>query len=206
MSNVTTAPPGIDEAAAAPVTSRSPEFRAKLCPEPDQTETPSLNLSFRASRFAERLTLAWWFPQIDDDEEKSWRIWMSRRSRALLTQICLLVAVLLTNVALTAFALGSYGSDKGVGLIYRGDCSKVANLNQWLHLAINLLGTGLLSASNYCMQLQAAPTRAAIDEAHKAGKYLEIGVPSLANLGYASNWRRFSWALLALSSLPIHLM
>jgi hypothetical protein len=162
--------------------------------------------SFRVSRFAEKDKLSWWFPQILDDEHKSWRIWLSRRSRAILIQIGVVGVILFTNLGFTIFAVSRYGSDKGVGLIYEGDCERVRTLDQWIHLLINLLGTGMLSASNYCMQLQAAPTRANIDRAHRDDRWLDIGIPSLRNLRYISNWRRLSWALLALSSVPIHLI
>ncbi|KAK3339648.1 hypothetical protein B0T25DRAFT_523385 [Lasiosphaeria hispida] len=162
--------------------------------------------SFRATRFAEKTKLAWWFPQILDDETKNWRIWLSRRSRAILIQIGVVGLIFTTNLGLTIFAVSRYGSQNGVGLIYEGDCDKVRTLDQWIHLLINLLGTGMLSASNYCMQLQAAPTRANINRAHQNGKWLDIGIPSLRNLKYISNWRRASWVLLALSSVPIHLI
>lgn len=132
-------------------------------------------------------------------------------------QISLISAILAANLALTIFAVTHYGSQNGVGTIYEGDCNRVKTLDQWLHLLINLLSTGMLSASNYCMQLQAAPTRADIDRAHQArsheenrahqeGQWLDIGVPSLRNLRYISAWRRVAWALLAISSIPIHLM
>ncbi|OTA93633.1 hypothetical protein M434DRAFT_41031, partial [Hypoxylon sp. CO27-5] len=124
---------------------------------------------------------------------------------------------LITNLGLTIYTTVLHDSQNGVGTIYKGDCNKVKTLNQWIHLLINFLGTGMLSASNYCMQLQVAPTRADIDRAHQAqahehnrahreGQWLEIGVPSLRNLWYISNWRRLAWALLAFSSMPIHLM
>jgi hypothetical protein len=161
---------------------------------------------FRASRFAKKSELSWWFPQIEDDEKRSWRIWLSKRSRALLVNTGIVSSILTVNFSLTVFAVSQYGSQNGVGTIYEGSCDTVQKLDLWLHLLINLLGTGMLSASNYCMQLQAAPTRENVDEAHKIGKWLDIGVPSLRNLWYISNWRRFSWILLALSSVPIHLM
>jgi hypothetical protein len=162
--------------------------------------------SFRAIHFAEKLTLSWWFPQILDDENNNLRIWLSRRSRALLMQIVLIGVILVTNLALTIFAAARYSSQNGVGIIYEGDCGTVNRLDQWLHLLINLLSTGILSASNYCMQLQAAPTRANVDAAHARGKWLDIGVPSVRNFWYMGNWRRASWLVLALSSVPIHLM
>jgi aryl carrier-like protein len=69
-----------------------------------------------------------------------------------------------------------------------------------------VLSTGMLSASNFCIQLQASPTRADVDHVHKHNNWLDIGVPSLRNLRYISWWRLISYVILALSSLPIHLM
>lgn len=123
-----------------------------------------------------------------------------------MVQIVVIISILVSNLALTIVAVNRYDSESGVGLIYEGDCTTVAKLNLWLHLLINLLSTGMLSASNYCMQLQAAPTRRDINRAHGGNKWLDIGVPSVRNLAHISNWRRLSWFLLAFSSIPIHLM
>jgi hypothetical protein len=172
--------------------------------KPDSTDNRSA--SFHADFVAERSILSRWFPQINDDETKSWRIWLSRRSRALMIQIGLIGLILLMNLSLTIFAISRYGSDNGVGLIYEGDCERVKGLDQWIHLLINLLGTGMLSASNYCMQLQAAPTRENLNKAHRNGRWLDIGVPSLRNLRHLDMRRRITWCILALSSVPIHLM
>ncbi|RDA89814.1 hypothetical protein CP533_0873 [Ophiocordyceps camponoti-saundersi (nom. inval.)] len=162
--------------------------------------------SFRVTRFARRSLLSSWFPSIDDDETKSWRIWISRRSRALMLQIIIVCLIMVTNIFFTIFGITKYGSDRGIGLIYQGDCETVKRLNQSLHLVINLLSTGMLSASNYCMQLQAAPTRANVDVAHQQGRWMDIGVPSLRNLKYLTRRRLLAWILLALSSIPVHLI
>ncbi|KAK3987182.1 hypothetical protein QBC44DRAFT_295501 [Cladorrhinum sp. PSN332] len=171
-----------------------------------RVETDTDDESFRAVNFADKHTLSWWFPKILDDETKSWHIWISKRSRAILIHLSIVNLVFFTNLSLTIFALARYGSQKAVGLIYEGDCDKVKSLDQWLHLLINLLSTGMLSASNYCMQLQASPTRANVEKAHKNGKWVDIGVPSFRNLAYISNWKRLSWALLAFSSVPVHML
>ncbi|KAI3323509.1 hypothetical protein HD806DRAFT_535336 [Xylariaceae sp. AK1471] len=160
---------------------------------------------FRSKGFARKDDLAQYFPSIKDEDD-SWRVWISKRSRALVVQFVLVVTILLANISLTAYAISRYESSNGVGLLYDQGCETVKNLDRWLHLLINLLSTGILSASNYCMQLQAAPTRAEINRAHDDGRWLDIGVPSLRNLMFISNWRRFSWALMAFSSLPIHLI
>lgn len=79
-------------------------------------------------------------------------------------------------------------------------------LDLWLHLGINLLSTILLGASNYTMQCLSAPTRDEINKAHQQRIYLDIGVPSVRNLGRISQRRRRLWWLLALSSIPLHFM
>ncbi|KAK2597351.1 hypothetical protein QQS21_006048 [Conoideocrella luteorostrata] len=173
---------------------------------PSSTDATSRNGDFRAAVFAERSFLSWWFPQIDHDETNSFRIWRSRRSRALMAQILAIGLVLVTNVTTSIFAIVKYGSQDGVGLVYKGDCDTVKRLSLWTHLVINLLGTAMLSASNYCMQLQASPTRENINKAHAQGRWLDIGIPSLRNLWYIG-WRRvLIWLLLAASSVPIHLL
>jgi hypothetical protein len=64
----------------------------------------------------------------------------------------------------------------------------------------------MLMASNYCMQLQAAQTGKNIDEAHKDGYWLDIGVPSLRNFWWISKTRKLCWLLLDVSSVPERLM
>ncbi|CAG8898638.1 unnamed protein product [Penicillium egyptiacum] len=91
-------------------------------------------------------------------------------------------------------------------VLYEGDCEKVHRLSVGLHLLVNLLSTSLLSASNYGMQCLAAPTRQAIDRAHRKGWWLDIGVPSVRNLFRVSVGRSLLWLCLASSSLPFHLM
>lgn len=165
---------------------------------------------FEAKRFAVKdgsNGLSQWFPQINENEDSGkWRIWSSRRSRALMMQISLILVVFFINLSLTIIAIKHYGSKNGVGLVYEGNCTTVADFNLWFHLLINLLSTGMLSASNFCMQLQAAPTRDDIEKAHQKGRCVDIGVPSLRNLKFISTWRRLTWISLAFTSLPIHFL
>jgi hypothetical protein len=91
-------------------------------------------------------------------------------------------------------------------VVLQGSCRKVRNLNLWVHLAINALSTLLLGGSNYCMQCLVAPTRGEIDKAHRIGRWLDIGVPSLRNLRFMTMQNQILWTMLALTTLPIHLM
>ena len=114
--------------------------------------------------------------------------------------------VLIINVILTIYACVKSTMDGGVGTLYHGSCSKTRTMSTWLHLAINVLSTVLLGASNYCMQCSVAPTRKEIDMAHAKGVWLDIGVPSVQNLRHISRKRILTWWLLGLSSVPLHLM
>jgi hypothetical protein len=71
---------------------------------------------------------------------------------------------------------------------------------------INILSSALLGGSNYCMQRLMAPTRSDIDRAHVQGNWLEIGIPSVRNITAISTGKRTLWFLLAVTSIPLHLM
>ncbi|KIX08961.1 uncharacterized protein Z518_00039 [Rhinocladiella mackenziei CBS 650.93] len=94
----------------------------------------------------------------------------------------------------------------GLTEVYRGNCNTAKQLSIWVHLAINILSTLLLGGSNYCMQCVSAPTRKEIDKAHSQGKYLDIGVPSMRNLGVIGLQKNALWWILGLTSIPLHLM
>ncbi|KAF2792690.1 hypothetical protein K505DRAFT_338477 [Melanomma pulvis-pyrius CBS 109.77] len=112
--------------------------------------------------------------------------------------------VFLFNLIATIW--GSVYTRSNNGVILDGDCDRIKKLNAGLHLLINLIGTILLSSSNYCMQCLSAPTRNEVQRAHERGLWLDIGVPSFRNLRHISKRRVGLWVLLALSSLPIHLV
>ncbi|KAL9617707.1 MAG: hypothetical protein Q9160_007540 [Pyrenula sp. 1 TL-2023] len=97
------------------------------------------------------------------------------------------------------------GFQDGTATLYTGSCDKVNTMNTWIHLTINVLGTLLLSGSNYCMQCLCAPTRADIDKAHAERRWMDIGVQSIRNLRRIGAKRALLWWSLALSSIPLHL-
>lgn len=137
---------------------------------------------------------------------KQGQAWVSKRSRSLVSQIILVSAVLVTNSSLTIYASFRYPNSEAVGVLYKGDCDEVRKLNLWLHFLISVLSTLMLSASNFCMQVQSAPTRADVDKAHQQGNWLDIGLHSPRNLVYIQGWKRVSWAILGITSLPINML
>jgi len=114
--------------------------------------------------------------------------------------------ILLINVGWFAWAVSKYGVLGGYGTIQQGDCTATKSLNTWLHLAINALSTGLLLSSNAFMQLVNSQSRSEIAVAHQHRKWLSIGLLSPRNFFGVSRKKAFLCVLLALSSLPFHLL
>lgn len=114
--------------------------------------------------------------------------------------------VFLINLTITIWASRAYEITGGLGIVQDGSCSKTNTLATWLHLAINVLSTLLLGCSNYTMQCLSSPTRQEIDKAHKKGTCLDIGIPGTRNLLKISRKRLALWCLVAVSSIPLHLL
>jgi hypothetical protein len=95
--------------------------------------------------------------------------------------------VLLINIIFTIWAAETSKSGTHIGTIHAGDCGAISKADSWLHIAINIMGTLLLGASNYTMQCLSSPTRKEVDAAHSTGRYLDIGLPSLRNL---NGWKK----------------
>ncbi|CAO1603804.1 hypothetical protein XANCAGTX0491_007383 [Xanthoria calcicola] len=157
-------------------------------------------------RFATLEYLAPWFPEADPTHPKAqtWRTWRSKREIVLRGCSIVAVVVLVINLAATVYLKVKWKTTGDLGTIYRGKCSKAQQLSSRLHIVINILSIILLSISNVCMQLLAAPTRQEIDEAHGKFIWLDIGVPSFRNLWHINIKRRVILIFLAVTSIPLH--
>ncbi|KAF5375600.1 hypothetical protein D9757_008565 [Collybiopsis confluens] len=113
--------------------------------------------------------------------------------------------VLLANIFILIWS-GVESGGSAIGIVFQGDCDKVAQYSTGIHLVINVLSTMLLGASNYMMQTLCAPTRDDIDRAHEKGIWLDIGLQSIRNLRYINRVKRDLWIALAISSIPLHLL
>jgi hypothetical protein len=114
--------------------------------------------------------------------------------------------VLSLNAVLAIVAATIWNARDGIATAYTGDCTTAERWTTGLHLFINLLGSVLLGATNYCMQRLVAPTRRELDAAHASRKWLDIGAPSVRNLFLIGKGRVALWTLLGLSSWPLHLL
>ena len=114
--------------------------------------------------------------------------------------------VFVINLTLTLWGYKHYGVTGGLGTIRVGNCNATKGLAIKLHLTINVLSSLLLGASNYTMQCLSAPTRQDIDECHKDKIWLNIGTSSMRNLRRIALRRVIMWLLVAISSVPLHLL
>ncbi|KAF4458711.1 hypothetical protein FALBO_14546 [Fusarium albosuccineum] len=131
-----------------------------------------------------------------------------RRTAVYLTIfIILLTSLLIGALFASIFGVNDENSSLwGESLLYRGDCDWTSRTNLWIHLAINMLSTGILASSNFFMQALVAPTRHEVDKAHSIGEWMEIGVQSIRNFRFISRRKITFWFLFSLSSTPLHLV
>jgi hypothetical protein len=121
--------------------------------------------------------------------------------------IAVLTTILLICLMISLFGLGtSSASILRTTLLFQGNCGASSNYNLWIHLAINIISSGVLASSNFFMQVMVAPTREDVNKAHARGKWVEIGVQSWRNLFHVPARNGIFWVLLAISSVPLHLV
>ncbi|KAF7191453.1 hypothetical protein HII31_06955 [Pseudocercospora fuligena] len=136
---------------------------------------------------------------------RRWKTWKA----GVAASATLCCAVLIINISLTVAAYLRFSGNmrEGIGTLFQGSCDSVDSWSTGLHVIINVLSSAMLSASNYTMQSLAAPTRAEVNKAHAKGKSVDIGLLSYSNImGRVSTWRTWAIWILALSSLPVHLL
>jgi hypothetical protein len=120
---------------------------------------------------------------------------------------CMTAIVLLCNVAIVIVGATTHGGyHNGIADLVSGDAPDISRLSTVFHVLINAGSTVLLGASNYTMQVMCSPTRHDIDAAHTKGSWLDIGLLSFRNLRAIPHRRVALWLVLALSSIPLHLL
>ena len=64
--------------------------------------------------------------------------------------------------------------------LVEGESAWTSEIGAGIYILINIMSTILLISGNYAMHVLCAPTRTEIDDAHKAGQWLEIRLLSPA--------------------------
>ena len=116
------------------------------------------------------------------------------------------LGALLANVSVFFWLFFEFDDVKGTGLIRTSNCTEIGRMETGIKVGLNIVSTLILGASTYAMQGTTSPTRKEVDKAHKKGKWLEIGTQSWRNLVYVSKRHAAIWVVLAVTSLPLHLV
>lgn len=177
---------------------------------PERKRTSEMGLSgndttyLQSAQYASKELLGPWFPEVDPKHPraKTVKAWWSRRKTVLVTASITATVVFIVNVVGTTVVHLRYKDSH----LFKGDCTTAARLDSGIHILINILSTLLLGASNLCMQLLSAPTRGEVDQAHAQQKWLDIGIHSMRNLPHIAWERQAVWIILALASLPLHVL
>ncbi|KAL3293756.1 hypothetical protein RB213_014482 [Colletotrichum asianum] len=112
--------------------------------------------------------------------------------------------VIMASILLAAFLVT--GDFKQIWVFHTTKCLNISMPNTLIHLLLNALSTIVLASSNFFMQICNAPSRQEIDAAHAKHDWLDIGIPSWRN-AFRLPWFKFTaWAILFLTSIPIHMI
>lgn len=76
-----------------------------------------------------------------------------------------ILAFTVNLILLAVAAIKKPGYKAGIGILHHGTTDEISKLTTAYHVLINILSTGLLTSSSYCMQLLWAPRREDIDAA-----------------------------------------
>lgn len=114
--------------------------------------------------------------------------------------------IFVLNLATAIATFSRSDVQDGTSVALEASCQVVNHWSLAIHFLINLFSSLLLGASNYTMQVLNAPTRSECDAAHARLDWYDIGVPSFRNLTRVPRLRMLLWAVLLVSSVPIHLL
>jgi hypothetical protein len=193
------------------MTDKKSDFNTNVRPNPDTSHaagkwnTPGYTVSHcrtlidQLEEFEHRRTGTRFIGRFYDTFVAGWRA-------GLLRAFLLSLIALIINIAVYAWLYTTFDTHQGSATIIRGSCTAVQNANTGIHAALNVLSTLVLGASTYAMQGLTAPSRSDVNAAHAKGKWVEIGTSSVRNLFYVPRKNVWIWGVLALSSLPFHLL
>ena len=116
------------------------------------------------------------------------------------------ISILILNIALAGWLSRRADSFGGLVVLSRRSCQSSKAVIRAVHLLINVLASLHLAASNYCLQILNSPLREEIDRAYESKRWMCVGIPNIRNLSQIPWMRRILWVVLALSSLPVHLL
>ncbi|KAL2759001.1 hypothetical protein ACRALDRAFT_2026404 [Sodiomyces alcalophilus JCM 7366] len=120
---------------------------------------------------------------------RGFRRWLAGWKGGIILNATTGALVLLPTVVFFVTSLSRHHGQGGETRILDGSCDLVQRLDFALHAVINLFVVAVLMGANYAYQILTSPTRVEVDMAHSRKRWLDIGIPSLRNLGFVSKTR-----------------
>ncbi|KAK3899776.1 hypothetical protein C8A05DRAFT_36590, partial [Staphylotrichum tortipilum] len=109
--------------------------------------------------------------------------------------------VLITGFVCLIIAISGVPLGAGRSAIFVGGCGTTVGIDMGLHVVISVFVVGILAAANYAFQVLGSPTREEVDAAHTRRDWLDVGVPSLRNLGRIAGRRAVLAVLLVTAAV-----
>lgn len=104
--------------------------------------------------------------------------------------VLVMFLVLITGFVCLIVAISGVSLEAGRSAVFVGGCAAAKGVDWALHAVISVFVVVMVAGANYAFQVLSSPTREEVAAAHKRGEWLDIGVPSLRNLGRVENSRR----------------
>ena len=98
-------------------------------------------------------------------------------------------AVLIAGFVCLIVAISRTSLEEGRLAIFVGSCATARRVDLGVHAVVNVLVVVLLAGGNYVFQVLSSPTREEVSAAHRGRRWLDIGVPSVRNLGRVDRGR-----------------
>jgi hypothetical protein len=116
------------------------------------------------------------------------------------------LVVLLAAVVCVVLAVMKKKLSGDPAVIARGGCSRVSTIDLGVHVVVNVLALFFLAGGNYVAQVLASPTRTEVAAAHENLRWLDIGIPSIRNLGGISKARALLSVLVVVVAVGTQVM
>ncbi|PHH50231.1 hypothetical protein CFIMG_005867RA [Ceratocystis fimbriata CBS 114723] len=115
--------------------------------------------------------------------------WSSGWRATLLLNLGVTFTILMLLVAVFIAVITRTNSLTKRDALFTGACENVENIGYGLHVVTSAMTIAILAIGNYTFQVLSSPTRAEVVAAHEKKWWLDIGIPSVRNLGYISSGR-----------------
>lgn len=120
--------------------------------------------------------------------------------------MALALVILLAAIVCVVLAVTKKRISEEPAAIVTGQCSGVSAIDLGVHALVNVLALFFLVGANYVAQVLVSPTRTEVAAAHEKLRWLDVGIPSIRNLGGVSKGRALLSVLVVVIAVGTQVM